>query len=85
MQNENHCYKKCQYFDNDVVCKALQEEQNCYQCMITELEMKRKDIEKFKSIISAYELENKKLKAVIVNQQIEETKKFFTDGVIANE
>ncbi len=53
--------------------------------MITELEMKRKDIEKFKSIISAYELENKKLKAVIVNQQIEETKKFFTDGVIANE
>ena len=53
--------------------------------MITELEMKRADIEKYQSIISAYELENKKLKAVIVNQKMEENKKFFTDEVIANE
>ena len=66
-ENKNHCYEICKYFNNEDVCKALQEEQNCYQCMITELDIKRKDVTRLREVIDAYELENQKLKAILVN------------------
>ena len=71
-ENKNHCYKKCKYFNNDVVCKALQEEQNCYQCIITELDLKREEVKKLRKTVDAYELENQKLKIVLGDKILEE-------------
>lgn len=71
-ENTNHCFKKCKYFNNDVVCKALQEEQNCYQCIVTEISIKREDITRLKKVIDAYELENKKLKAILGDKILKE-------------
>ncbi len=72
IENKNHCYKKCNYFSNDVVCKALQEEQNCYQCIITELNFKRGEVKSLRKVIEAYELENQKLKIVLGDKILEE-------------
>lgn len=71
-ENENHCYKKCNYFNNVVVCKALQEQQNCYQCIITELSFKRDEVESLRKVIEAYELENQKLKIVLGDKILNE-------------
>ena len=71
-ENGNHCYKKCKYFNNDVVCKALQEEQNCYQCIITELNFKRDEVKSLRKVVEAYELENQKLKIVLGDKVLKE-------------
>ena len=64
--------KKCKYFNNDIVCKALQEEQNCYQCIITELNFKRDEVKSLRKVVEAYELENQKLKIVLGDKVLKE-------------
>lgn len=60
--NENHCYRKCKHFNNEVVCKALKKDQNCYQCIITSYEITISNYKKAVDKIKKLQEENERLK-----------------------
>lgn len=70
--NKNHCYRKCKYFNDKHVCKSLQKEQNCYQCIVTNYNFKTKELRRAKLHIVALEKENQELKMLLADKVLKE-------------
>ena len=70
--NPNMVNRKCKHFNNPEVCRLIQEECNCYQCPIAELEFYKKNANSYQDKILRLEKENHDLKILLAEKMLKE-------------
>ena len=72
--NRNMVNRKCQYFNQPEKCELLQPEFNCYKCHIVECKINKKDLVLFRRRLDELEKENQKLKILLADKILEDTR-----------
>lgn len=64
--------RDCRFFNDPEVCRKLKSDQNCYGCIITELDSARQTVLQLHKKNDQLEKENKALKLLLGEQTLQE-------------
>lgn len=71
-KNKNTVRRNCPFYDDDEACKKLQPKRNCYQCVLSNVEILKKDFYRLIEHRNKIEQENKDLKFLIGEKILKE-------------
>lgn len=71
-KNKNTVRRGCPFYNDDKACKKLQSKRNCYQCVLSNVEILKKDFYRLIEHCNKIEQENKDLKFLIGEKILKE-------------
>ena len=65
MNNENHCNTECKFFKNEHLCKAIQNDQNCYTCAVSSNTITKREAKRYRELYKREQITTNELRAKI--------------------